>query len=209
MRDAYKRSIAEIVKTNKSGSATSTKKPYVYHKQMAFLKDAMELRPTEGNMNDALELENTQADVDVAIEPETPRLMAAPTARKRKLQDPFEKDLITVLSKNLQPTEQNADSMFLQSLMPYMKTLTDDNKLDFQIKTLQLIRSYNRPTPVQTTRPTSASSQNSSRPSSSRSLQGHSSTTSPLLFSNTQYDFGAFVPVQSDEDSSVLSFSDY
>lgn len=38
---------------------------------MEFLKDAMKLRPTEGNMNDdglALELENTQADVGVAME---------------------------------------------------------------------------------------------------------------------------------------------
>lgn len=73
--------------------------------------------PNEGNMNDdrlALELENTQAGV--AMELETPQSMTVPTAQKRKLQDP-EKDLINVLTKQLQPPEQNAGSMFLQSLI--------------------------------------------------------------------------------------------
>lgn len=58
--------------------------------------------------------------------------MAAPTERKRKLQNPFEKDLINFPSKNLQPPEQNTDSIFLQSLILYMTALTNDNKIDFQ-----------------------------------------------------------------------------
>lgn len=101
------------------------------------------LLPTEGNMNDdrlALEFENTQASV--AMELETPQSMSVPTAQKRKLQDP-EKDLINVLTKHLQPPEQNTDSMFLQSQISYM---ANNNKMGWQVKLLQFIRLYNHPT---------------------------------------------------------------
>lgn len=68
--------------------------------------------------------------MDVAMEPETSWPLAAPTSRKRKLQDPFEKDFINFPSQNLQPPEQNTDSMFLLSLILYMTALTNDKKID-------------------------------------------------------------------------------
>lgn len=67
---------------------------------------------------------------------------------KKRRQDQFEKEIINVLKANVQPTpdlEKDPDEMFLLSQLPAIKKLSQSEKMDFQIKFLQLLQTYNKP----------------------------------------------------------------
>lgn len=89
---------------------------------------------------------------------------------KKRRQDQFEKDIINVLKSNVQPAprlelETDPDEMFLLSQLPAIKQLSQSEKMDFQIKFIQLLQTYNTPQCF-STQP--ASNQDSSEPTHSR-----------------------------------------
>nr|CAD7259744.1 unnamed protein product [Timema shepardi] len=123
LRDSYSRCLKEKEKENKSGSASSSKKPYVFHKQMAFLQVALEFRPSSGNMN--VRIENSQDIEDMEQEEQTvdkitrniPAKKAQVSSRKRKLDDTFEKELIQVLSNHGSRSDAAGDDV--ESLLSF------------------------------------------------------------------------------------------
>lgn len=64
--------------------------------------------------------------------------------RRRSNENTFEKDLDYISAKNTSDsTENNPDKLFLLSLLPRVSELNSSDKLDFQIKVLQLLKYYN------------------------------------------------------------------
>lgn len=130
---------------------------------------------TSGNMSEQLEEPSsvildpdTQEDID-----ETPSATLKITSRlpKKRRQDRFEQDIINVLKSNVQPTpmpdlEKDPDEMFLLSQLPAVKQLSQSEKMDFQIKFLQLLQTYNKP---QSFCKKPASNQHSSEPTPTHS----------------------------------------
>lgn len=87
---------------------------------------------------------------DGAVEPlltpgpsSAPGLASSRPSNKRK-SDPFERDIINILKSNVQQTPncQDTDEMFLLSQIPFIRKLKPSDKLDFQIRFMQLLQSY-------------------------------------------------------------------
>lgn len=77
--------------------------------------------------------------------------MAAPDSRaprqsrKRKYTtDPLEEEILSVIKHNVgrPPHTTDSDEMFLLSQIPVIKKFSQADKLDFQVKFLQLVQSY-------------------------------------------------------------------
>ncbi|CAL1292331.1 unnamed protein product [Larinioides sclopetarius] len=70
-----------------------------------------------------------------------PAIVAGPSSRnlKRRKPDPFERDDLKIHQTN---ERQDADEMFLLSQLPHIKKMKTNNKLEFQVKFLQLIQQY-------------------------------------------------------------------
>lgn len=65
---------------------------------------------------------------------------------KKRKTDTFERDIINILKTNVQNSNsqtQDPDEMFLMSQLPIIKALPTAQKMDFQIKFIQLLQSYN------------------------------------------------------------------
>ncbi|CAG5024520.1 unnamed protein product [Parnassius apollo] len=111
-------------KSVKSGQAASKRRPYVYFDRMLFLIPCMESRPTEGSIENS---ESNQDDANLSDDPQSyPQ-------RKRKIKKP---NLDEQIIKALQSNEVD-DTNYCLSLVPFMKELTSDEKLEVRIRILQ------------------------------------------------------------------------
>lgn len=111
---------------------------------------------------------------------------------KKRKTDNFEKEIVNILKSNVQPSVQphDSDEMFLLSQLPVIKALSIPQKMDFQIKFIQLLQSYIQPSISQ--------SQFSNPPS----VCSNPSTTP------TFSQFPQEVEVENTDDDSVLTLFD-
>ncbi|XP_047120558.1 uncharacterized protein LOC124803418 [Schistocerca piceifrons] len=150
MRDSYTKYMKS---KGRSGDAATSSKPYVFYKQMTFLEGVLQQRTTAGNMN-VIENEDKTESV-LAPETRSAENISRPKPKKRK-QDTFEDEIVKVLKGHLeQPTRHvpDADEMFLMSQLLVIRKLKTEDRLDFQMKFLQLLRSYT----IQTSSPSPSS----------------------------------------------------
>ncbi|XP_039281497.1 uncharacterized protein LOC120350778 [Nilaparvata lugens] len=145
LRDAYLRSLrTQIVK---SGSGASKRRPYPYQQQMAFLRPVMENRQTSGNMApeevgdvNAEEEEDDQQPDDLGPPP-----IKKPAGKPKK--GNFETQLLEILKEQSTPnpppgpSDDNDDNkLFLLSLLPKMRQLSENASLQFRIQVMQCLQ---------------------------------------------------------------------
>ena len=113
---------------------------------------------------------------------------------KKRKSEPFERELLQVLKGNMQqesetqsPQMKDPDEMFLLSQLPAIKMMRPSDKIEFQIKFMQLIKEYTAPTftftsptNVPVSNPPSVSSYLSSDPSTSTPHSARDHTMSEL-----------------------------
>ncbi|CAG9840790.1 unnamed protein product [Diabrotica balteata] len=144
LKDAYQRALK--ARETKSGDGASKKRPYIYEKQMEFLSTTMKSRRTTGTMN------NESAKVDGNVNTEEERVIIEDDTstndignivikktphKKRKRTDDFDSQLLEILrnsssaaaSSNPTVAPQDKDKMFLLSLLPYVKKMTEFDKI--------------------------------------------------------------------------------
>ncbi|XP_069702672.1 uncharacterized protein [Periplaneta americana] len=146
IRDSFMKAYKEA---EKSRSGAPRKKKYVFFNQLSFLVPSLKRRPTSENTSLLVSEEGNEEEspFDEDEEPttytsaQTPETEFAKTApKKRKVQDSLENRLISMLEHTQQTREEDADRMFLLSLLPQFKALSSDNKMLAQIEFLQTLR---------------------------------------------------------------------
>nr|XP_014273858.1 uncharacterized protein LOC106679298 isoform X2 [Halyomorpha halys] len=167
IKDCYYKNLKN--QDGRSGDPSKNKKPYIYHKQLTFLQSSVVQRQTSGNMADNLTEGSQDAGKNTAqedVETEstavqstssTAPFLSGITQRekhsqlpKKRKQDEFEKSVLDVLKLGLQqlqpkePKKNDPDEMFLLSQLPLIKNFDPADKMDFQIKYLNLVQSYTR-----------------------------------------------------------------
>lgn len=143
LKDAYFRSLR--TQTVKSGSGASKKRPYPFQQQMSFLQPVTVNRQTSGNMIveeddvSAIDIENDQQSED-----HVPPVFKKPKSKTKK--ETFETQLLEIL-KSEQTANQSSGSsedddnkMFLLSLLPKMRLLSEDASFEFRIKVMQCLQ---------------------------------------------------------------------
>ncbi|XP_026744338.1 uncharacterized protein LOC113505726, partial [Trichoplusia ni] len=156
LRDSFNR---EIGKQNKSGSGASGRKEYIYFKQLSFLKRLKNVRSTtdeEINENDS-ELKQPQ---ELKKQEESCSLLyssrSISSSRRRAMKrniDKTENEILQQLSDNLKkkyerPEDVDPDKDFLMSVLPDIRKIHDDFKIDFKSEMLQLIKKYKMYEPI-------------------------------------------------------------
>lgn len=148
LRDSFNR---EIGKQKKSGSGASGRKEYIYFNQLSFLKRLKNVRPTkdeEINENDSgLEQQTEQNEEETCSMSSSKR-----RATKRRI-DKSENEILKQLSDNIKnkcvrPEHVDPDKDFLMSVLPDIRKIHDDFKIDFKGEMLQLIKKYKMYEPI-------------------------------------------------------------
>lgn len=196
LRDSFNR---EINKQKKSGSGASARKEYIYFNQLSFLKRTQNVRPTTAEEITKNDTEQEQ------IEEETMSINSFTRKAKKRNIDKTENEILKQLSDNLKNKyatreNQDPDKDFLMSVLPDIKKIHDDFKIDFKAEMLQLIKKYKMYDPCQSYGSHGYSSQNptytTAQPLSPiRTTTSNSMSTSSAL-SNYSY--------QSTDDDSII-----
>ncbi|KAL4714236.1 hypothetical protein ACJJTC_009588 [Scirpophaga incertulas] len=137
LRDSFNREKAKK-KNVASGSAATSSKEYIYFNQLSFLNSLKEVSPptdvtSEGATNDA-ERPHPKINRNINI----------------KRAEKSENDILRTLSEKLKrkhdqiSDQHDPDKQFLMSLLPHVKKIDENCKLDFQSEILQLIKRYTR-----------------------------------------------------------------
>ncbi|XP_014274060.1 uncharacterized protein [Halyomorpha halys] len=146
MKDSFFKSLKSEI--GKSCEARKPKKPYIYHKQMAFLHGLYRPRETLGNMDADSENTEEYEAPEVIIEESIADQSIVHMLKKRK-SDSSETEIVNLsnvkLEQETKKVIQDPDEMFLLSQLPNIKKMTQSDKLRFQIKFLELIQTYCNP----------------------------------------------------------------
>lgn len=127
-------------KQTKSGQAATKRRKYVYFEKLLFLLPCMENRQTEDN----LEPNESQDDDDVDDNEESGPSTSTIIPRRKKNMKPKQTDLDDALLKALNENNTiDEDTNFALSLVPSLKNLNAEEKLDAKIGILNIFRQIN------------------------------------------------------------------
>lgn len=157
------------IRVGKSNNGKCPVRPYVYSKQMAFLRNKIQSQAISDNVSESSistsENEEVQnVDVQTADDEDYQQLgglsvLPAPSIvkpdpplkRRRNTPDYFETEISDILQVNVSTPATSfplknvlqyneEDKMFLISLLPHMQEMSSIEKFDFKINVLQLLR---------------------------------------------------------------------
>lgn len=141
LRSCFSREL-RAQKNVKTGQSASKRRRYIYFEKLLFLLPTMEQRSAENNVDSqsvALEeFENQDSDSqesDVSPKPSTSQYRTSVTKRKEKRSVNFEEALLNILQK-----EVDEDTNFALSLVPTLRSLTEDENLQAKIQILDIFR---------------------------------------------------------------------
>lgn len=144
MRTCFRREL-NAQKNTKSGQATSKRRKYVYFEQLLFLLPCMENRQTEGNLGEDTGPENDEDDDQSG--PST----STPIRRRKKRPVSTHTDLDEALLKVLNETNTDEDVNFAMSLVPSLRNLNAEEKIDAKISILKVFKQIRLSRRVQST----------------------------------------------------------
>lgn len=128
MRTCFSREL-KAQKSVKSGQAAPKRRQYVYFERLLFLIPCMESRPTEGS------IESSESNQDDAI---LTQPQSHPQRKRRTKQSDYDDQILKALQSN-----EDDDTNYCLSLVPFMKELTSDEKLEVRIRILQTFKEIN------------------------------------------------------------------
>lgn len=162
IRDYYRKEV-QNAKNVPTGSAAKKSKTYVYSELLYFLKPIFAKRVSEGNYPEEKEEDsesNQTPNIEHNNEPEDIHYMESPkptlpvVKQKRKKDVPSE--ILNMLQQKQKQTPANADedddTKYLLSFRSYMKTMNAQQKIDFKVGMLNLVKTVtmeNYPSPPQ------------------------------------------------------------
>ena len=153
VRDGYMRNLRKRLV---SGQAAEPKRSYIFAKQLSFLQKTNTTASTDSTLGTP-ETELTQEKKDEEFADETPKKKTFTESQPRKRKK-VEDALIhfmeapipvpNVSIANPTTTVEDDDKSFLHSLLPSLKSFSEDEKIEFRLNTLNCIKSIRgkRPT---------------------------------------------------------------
>ncbi|KAK9688508.1 BESS motif [Popillia japonica] len=140
-----------FVKSLKKKSGQAAKKKYLYHDNLTFLLKVVQSDDTESSIDDSQHEQHSQINapqddkVEVEIEVQAQRNVAAKpkerseTTKKPRLQEEVDQRILRALEH---PPDE--DEAFFISITPSVRKMSEEDKLEFRMNVLQLIRDINR-----------------------------------------------------------------
>ena len=124
---------------NKSGQATSKK--YIYHDDHQFLMKIVQKDGTVSSMGDSQQLldseDEKQPETDVEVHSQNTSKETYNQRKKSRLQQDIDREVLKALSSS--NTAPDEDETFFISV-PAVRRMSEEEKLDFRMSVLQLIK---------------------------------------------------------------------
>ncbi|XP_075032852.1 uncharacterized protein LOC142094514 [Mixophyes fleayi] len=159
LKDCFRRELHLQKKESRGGSSPSKRKRYMFYDQLTFLEPTLMRRSTSGKVSDTQEsVKSEGSDSEPPPSPLPERIAQIPEAPKTKRNKSgagglgeFETQIIGMVDslKKKKDNEKDEDYIFVQSLLPYLKKVPEEKKIDLQIDMLQLVKRYMQPVPPQ------------------------------------------------------------
>lgn len=155
LRDAYARDLRISELTTVTTGGTRKRRRYVFADNMRFLDDILRMRRCQEREIDSSEDTNHPFSENqpqqhsplliTKIEPETdePEMVNVTLVDdpfKEDIPEPVNKAKVDVPRNSSNDDEMDEDKAFFCSVLPSVRSLTDDEKLQFRIEVLSLIR---------------------------------------------------------------------
>jgi hypothetical protein len=137
-----------------SGQAACKRRKYIYFDRLLFLLPHTKPRSTASNLAEGEGEEKNEAVDDrgeVTAEPGDgiiTRQRSAMKATGKPKQISFENQILEMLSAK-QQAGTDEDVTFANSLLPFLKRVSEDKKIDARIEILQVLRRFTNTQPVQ------------------------------------------------------------
>ncbi|KAF5271251.1 hypothetical protein FQR65_LT17669 [Abscondita terminalis] len=134
---------------SKSGSGACKRKKYVYYDILQFLVAQTERQNTESNVSQEARSPELNEDGQEEAEEFPQSLQGAsniqrPTAATSRSKNNFEKKLLDILESRQLPiayNDENDDDLnFFKSLLPTLKTLDEQQKMEFRVQMMQSLQ---------------------------------------------------------------------
>lgn len=136
IRDSFMRSL-------KTKSGQGTKKKYIYAESMQFLFKNMAANDPESSIQSV----PSTRDYDFEPDETSASNKVVPKPIKRKKNSNVDQEIVNAIrSSSPLRKEQSIDEdhAFLLSLLPTLKKIPEDDKMDFRIEVMQLINKYSK-----------------------------------------------------------------
>ncbi|XP_075692690.1 uncharacterized protein LOC142659953 isoform X4 [Rhinoderma darwinii] len=168
LKDCFRRELTLQKKLEKSGFPANRRRKYVHYDGLLFLEPTMKLRdpaaPTSTSNNrkpvkilQTIDLERAASPTPLPPPPPPPPPPTlTPPAPKRNRKKPvntteseWEKHLLNVMDTLKRKTEEKSDSdeIFLRSLLPFIKKVPDERKIDMQLSMMHVVKRFMEPLP--------------------------------------------------------------
>lgn len=148
IKDAFARTIKQ-----KSGQAA--KKKYLYHDKLKYLLKNVQKYDNESTIAeikfddvldnnediDELELEDEKRTVENEKHIKKLKNTSTQLKRNKKRQLHVDSEILRVLKEKSQDDE---DEAFFKSILPHVKKMNEDDKIDFRIEVLNLVRNFSK-----------------------------------------------------------------
>lgn len=153
MKDKWRHIRDRLVKhTNqgKSGDPAIKKKKYIYADALSFLLQTLDKRQTSGNMEEDTDVQENQNEGRSVEEDADEEIFAASVPskvprgenrqRSKATLSHFQTELLKQLSSTSKQEEEDPDKSFLLSILPDLKELDANEKLEFKMHNLQFFQ---------------------------------------------------------------------
>ncbi|XP_053983865.1 uncharacterized protein LOC128879069 [Hylaeus volcanicus] len=145
LRSCFTREL-KLQKTDKSGRISNRRRKYMYYDQLLFLLPSIKHRTIEHNVDSQIivdeEFESQDSgsqESNVCSKPSTSQYKNGSINLKKKKSTNFEEALLNILQK-----EVDEDTNFVLSLVPTLRSLTEDEKFQAKIQILDVFRQIKR-----------------------------------------------------------------
>ncbi|KAM5135995.1 uncharacterized protein ACMZJ9_018509 [Mantella aurantiaca] len=155
LKDCFRRELHLQKKESRGGSSPAKRKRYMFYDQLTFLEPMLMRRSTSGKASDTPESPKSEgSDSEPPQSPLPERIpLVSETPRPKKTKGgakglgDFESQIIDMVDclKKRRDNETDDDYMFVQSLIPYLKKVPEQKKIDLQIDMLRLVKRYVQP----------------------------------------------------------------
>ncbi|XP_071979184.1 uncharacterized protein [Engystomops pustulosus] len=207
LKDCFRRELTLQKKLERSGIPTNRRRKYVHYEGLLFLEPTMRLRHPFGGCpastatsEDRETVEILQPiDLERSVSPNPlpppllprpppppPPASPAPKRNRKKSQQTSESEwethLLNVMNTLRKKSEENSDSdeIFLRSLLPFVKKVPEERKIDMQLSMMHVVKRFMEP--PQPHDPKNNSTQIPPRPTWKLSrTRSHQRPTSPAL----------------------------
>ncbi|XP_018419664.1 PREDICTED: uncharacterized protein LOC108793208 [Nanorana parkeri] len=208
LKDCFRRELTLQKKLERSGIPTNRRRKYIHYDGLLFLEPTMKLRdtftttPATPNVpNDPLAIQQPidvdQVAISPPVQPPLPLPLRLPpaqtlvrasplsTSKKNKKaanknENEWERQLLSVMSTLRKKTEEqsDADEIFLKSLLPFVKKVPEDRKIDMQLSLMHVVKKFMGPVQKEPQTPNCQSGNSTYVPPRARSCEQNSPTPS-------------------------------